>query len=130
MLRRPVASRRDDADVPEPARCDRHLSCTNDNGPTIVKHVTVMKPEFVHTTGGTIMARTSDTTSDTTGKGHAKVKQGTPGGAGGKGQSGSDAGKTQSAKRDKSGYGSTGSKRSGGTGSSQGSGGGSGGTHG
>ena len=80
--------------------------------------------------GGNITARTSDTTSDTSGKGHAKVKQGTPGGAGGKGQSGSDAGKTQSAKRDKSGYGSTGSKSSGGTGSSQGSGGGSGGTHG
>ena len=73
-----------------------------------------------------IMARKNEST----GKGHQKVKQGTPGGAGGKGQSGTDAGKTQSAKKEKGGYGSTGSKSSGGTGSSQGSGGGSGGTHG
>ncbi|MEO7962369.1 MAG: hypothetical protein ABIT38_00505 [Gemmatimonadaceae bacterium] len=63
-----------------------------------------------------------------TGKGHADVRQGMPGGGHDKGEAGSS--KTQSAKKSRGKYGSTGSKSSGGTGSSQGSGGGQGGTRG
>jgi hypothetical protein len=72
------------------------------------------------------MARTDSKTG--TGKGHAKVKQGTPGGGHDKGEAGGS--KTKSANKRQGKYGSTGSKSSGGTGSSQGSGGGQGGTRG
>ena len=92
-----------------------------------VHRTRILPPRSSHPSGGYIMARTDG--SSGTGKGHAKVKQGTPGGAGGQGQSGTDAGKTKNKKGDKSGYGSTGSKSSGGAGSSQSSGGGHGGTH-
>jgi len=77
-----------------------------------------------HSRQRTTMARTNDSS----GKGHAKVKQGTSGGPGGKGKTGSP--KSQHAKKDNASNGSTGSKSSGGSGSSEGSGGGHGGTHG